>query len=104
MVVLRLEQPAGVDLQTAAEGVLLSLAQPRPHTVGNLPVVWHDKVLGGYEAVEIWDPGAGVAVRVARVQSGELYAVALVIEASRIDPGTYDVFERFCYSIEDLSR
>ncbi len=103
MLVLRLEQPAGVELQTSAESVLFSFGQPQPHAVGNLPVVWHDKVLGGHEAVEIWDPGMGVAVRVGRVQSGELYAVAVVSEPTRIDPDTYDVFDRFCHSIEDLS-
>lgn len=101
MLVLRLEQPTGVDLQAAAEGVLFSLGQPQPHTVGNLPMVWHDKALGGHEAVEIWDPRAGIAVRVGRVRSGELYAVVFL--QTRIDPDIYDVFERFCHSIEDLS-
>ena len=102
MLVLRLVQPEGVDLQTAAEGVLFSLGQPQPHAVGNLPVVWNDKALGGHDAVELWDPRAGIAVRVGRVQSGELYAV--VFEAARIDPDAYNVFERFCHSIEDLSE
>lgn len=96
---LRLEPTDGIDLLTAAEGVLFSLWQPRPHAVGNLPIVWHDKTLGDHDAVEIWDPEARRVVRVGKVESGEFYAV--VFGPTGIDPDVYDVFDRFCHSIED---
>ena len=63
--------------------------------------VAHDKRLGIHTAVEVWDPSPGVLVRTARVRSGEIYAVVMVVPLSPIDPGAYEVFVQFCRSIAD---
>lgn len=102
LTVRRLADADATDLQAAAEGVFSSSEQRRPHAVGNLPVVWHDKSLGNHEAVELWDPRARYVVRVGRVRSGELYAVGF--DSFRNPPGTYEIFDRFCHSFEDLAE
>lgn len=101
---LRIGKLAETDLQATAEGVLFRFGSPSPHAVGNLSVVWRDKKLGIHDALELWDPGVGWVVRVGRVRSGEVYAVAFNILRSRIDPDSYDIFERFCRSVEDRSN
>lgn len=65
-----------------------------------LPCERHDKKLGPFQAVELWDPLLpNVVLRVASVPTGESYAVVLIAGA-RIDPSTYTTFDDVCTSVQ----
>lgn len=97
----RVKQSAATDLQTKAEDILRSLPSLPPHAIGSLSVVWRDKKLGPYEALELWEPGIGLVLRIARVRNGEIYAVSFGLLPSSIDPDSYGIFDQFCHWVED---
>ncbi len=97
--VLRLEGAGVGDGLTVCERVLGTLPQPPVPIVHLSRLTRHDRKLGPFEAVEIWDPQAGIVVRAAMINSREGYAISLHAPGD-IDQRSYRLFDATCSSIE----
>lgn len=98
--VRRIDPAPSNDPREVCDLLLREIAEIGPHVRRPLPMVWIDKQIGHHDAVEVWEPVLGAAVRAAVFDDEEVYALTVRVAAGPIDPDTYALFERTCTSME----
>ncbi len=58
------------------------------------------RTLGPLDAIDLSDPARSVAIRAARIDTGEAYVFALRVGTGRLDARTARLFDQICDSVE----